>query len=71
MTIAEHKTRLTENLRSARERKAQLSEMLEQIRNTEQQLMGALAILEQMEAEAAQTPAPSVVEEVEKKSVAG
>lgn len=56
MTMTERKQKLIEQLRSVRDNKQQYEDALTQSKNAEQQLIGAIAILEQMEQEEAQAP---------------
>lgn len=52
MSITERKQKLMEQLRTVREQKGQYEEALTQTKNAEQQLMGAITVLEQLEQEA-------------------
>ena len=56
--LTERRQKLIETLRAEKERKGQLEEALKQCQVNEQQLTGAVAILEQLEREAVQAPAP-------------
>lgn len=59
MGIGERKQKLVEQLRTVREQKGQYEEALLQTKNAEQQLLGAITVLEQMEREVAVEPAPA------------
>lgn len=59
MGISERKQKLVEQLRSAREQKGQYEDALTQTKNAEQQLLGAIAVLEQMEREESVDHAPA------------
>lgn len=58
MTIAERKQKLMEQLRTVREQRQGYTEALEQVKNSEQQLIGAIAIIEQLAQEAAPSTPP-------------
>jgi len=64
MDLTERKKVLAESLRNVRDQRQRYSEALEQVKNNEQQLIGALAILEELErAEPpASTPTAELVE---------
>lgn len=59
MGIGERKQKLVEQLRTVREQKGQYEEALLQTKNAEQQLLGAITVLEQMGREVAVEPAPA------------
>lgn len=59
MSIEKRKHELLEKLRTAREQKQLYEEALQQAKNAEQQLLGAITVLEQMEREESVDHAPA------------